>query len=136
MAVFKNLKGRPELKTGKRIKKIDARFTEDEYAQVIALEKELGVSKTELVRMRLLNDAGQTVINSRELLRHLDEVGAEMARTGNNINQLARHANILKLQGSLNPSVAARFNELLEAWIQIQQALEIALRRIIKAMGK
>jgi hypothetical protein len=40
------LKGSPVLLEGKRSKKIDARFTEDEYKVVLALEKELGVSKT------------------------------------------------------------------------------------------
>jgi len=136
MGDFKKLKGRPELKSGKRSKKIDTRFTEDEYKQVIALEKELGISKTELVRMRLLNDAEKVVVNSRELLKHLDSVGAEMGRAGNNINQLAKHANTLKLTGDLHPSVATKFNELLEAYIRMQQGLETALRKIIRAMGK
>lgn len=136
MGDFKKLKGRPELQHGKRIKKIDARFTEDEYNKVVALEMELGISKTELVRMRLLNDAEKVVVNSRELLKHLDHIGAEMGRAGNNINQLAKHANTLKLSGGLSPSVAIKFNELLEAYIKIQIALETALRKIIRAMGK
>lgn len=136
MGDFKKLNGRPKLKEGKRCKKIDARFTEAEYYLVIAMETELGISKTELVRMRLLNNAGNIVINSRELLKHLDNIGAEMGRSGNNINQLAKHANIMKLQGALSPSVAAKFNELLDAHIKIYQALEVSLRKIIRAMGK
>jgi hypothetical protein len=40
------LNGRPVLLEGKRSKKIDARFSEDEYKVVLALEKELGGSKT------------------------------------------------------------------------------------------
>jgi hypothetical protein len=136
MGDFKKLTGRPKLKAEKRSKKIDARFTEEEYNLILSMEKELGISKTELVRMRLLNNAGNIVINSKELLKHLDSIGAEMGRSGNNINQLARHANILKLQGALTSLVAAKFNELLEAYIKIYQALEVSLRKIIRALGR
>jgi hypothetical protein len=135
MGDFKKLNGRPQLSTGKRSRKIDVRFTEAEYREVIALEKELGISKTELVRMRVLRDAKQVVINSKDLIGHLDHIGAEMGRAGNNINQLAKHANSLKLQGALAPSVAAKFNELLDGYIKMQQALEAALRKIIRAMS-
>jgi hypothetical protein len=59
-----------------------------------------------------------------------------MGRSGNNINQLARHANTLHLKGSLQPQVAVQFNDLLNQYINIQQALETALRKIIRQMGK
>ena len=108
----------------------------DEYNLVLALEKELQISKTELVRMHILNDAKQVVVNSKELIMQLDAIGAEMGRVGNNINQLAKHANTLKLTVDLPPSVATKFNELLEAYIRMQQGLETALRKIIRAMGK
>ena len=85
--------------------------------------------------MRILSDAKRTVINSKELIRNLDAIGAEMGRVGNNINQLAKHANILKLQGALNPLVAEKFNQLFEDYIQVQQMLEAALRKIIRSMG-
>lgn len=135
MGDLEKLSGRPKLVSGKRTKKIDARFTEEEYNQVLALEKELQISKTELVRMRVLNGAKQIVINSKELIKHLDAIGAEMGRIGNNINQLARHANVLNLQNALSPDVAVRFNELLDDYIGIQQQLETALRKIIRAMA-
>jgi len=47
---------------------------------------------------------------------------------------LAKHANVLNLKGSLSPEIAVKFNELLESYIRIQQALEVALRKIIRAM--
>lgn len=136
MGDFNKLKGRPQLKAGKRTKKIDVRFSEEEYDLVLALEKELGISKTELVRMRVVYDAKQVVVNARALVACLDAIGAEMGRIGNNINQLAKHANILNLQGALNAPVVNKFNELLEAYIKMQQALETSFRKIIRAMGK
>ncbi|BAU51947.1 plasmid mobilization protein [Mucilaginibacter gotjawali] len=135
MENFKKLNGRPKLKEGKRTKFINVRFTEDEYKDVAELEKQLGITKTDLIRMRILSDAKKTVINSKELIHHLDKVGAELGRIGNNINQLAKHANILKLQGRLNPGIISKFNELFGDYIKVQQLLEISLRKIIRAMG-
>jgi hypothetical protein len=135
MEHIKKLNGRPKLKEGKRTKFINVRFTENEYKEVIDLEKALGISKTELIRMKVLSDARKTVINSKELILHLDRVGAELGRIGNNINQLAKHANILKLQGALNPLIISEFNVLFSDHIKVQQMLEISLRRIIRDMG-
>jgi hypothetical protein len=135
MEHLKKLNGRPKLKEGKRTKFINVRFTEDEYREVAQLEKELGISKTELIRMRVLSNAKNTVINARELIRNMDGVGAEMGRIGNNLNQLAKHANTLKLNGQLSPQTIQNFNDLFKEYILIQQSLEAALRKIIRAMG-
>jgi len=136
MADFKKLNGRPKLNEGKRNKKLDVRFTEEEYSQLATMEKAFGVTKTELVRMRVLYGADRIVLNSMELIKVLDGIGAEMGRCGNNINQLAKHDNTMKLVGALSPSVAAKFNALLEDYIRVQRAIETALRKIIHLMGK
>lgn len=128
-------KGRPVKEQGKRIKKIDARFTQDEYDTILELEKTLGVRKTDLVRTRLLQDARLTIINAKELIGFLDNIGAEMGRCGNNINQLAKYGNVLKKKGLLSPIVAERFNILFEQYIENQKQLEISLRKIIRMAG-
>ncbi|UOE47838.1 plasmid mobilization relaxosome protein MobC [Mucilaginibacter sp. SMC90] len=132
----KKLKGRPLLKEGRRSKKIDVRFSEEEYAQVLELEKQLGIAKADLVRLRVLKDVGKTVINARELIAKLDQIGNELARAGNNINQLARYGNIMQLKEVLDPQVARRFNDLLDQYIEMQHTLEIAIRKIIRLMGR
>jgi hypothetical protein len=86
--------------------------------------------------MRVLSGAKETVINSKELIRYLDSVGAELNRIGNNINQLARHANVLKLQGGVSPSVIAQFNMLFEDYILAQRSVETALRKIVRVTGR
>jgi ABC-type transporter Mla subunit MlaD len=131
----KKLKGRPAKTEGRRTKKIDARFTEEEYRKIEELEKTLGLKKTELVRIRLLESSVNLVINAKELIRELDAAGAELGRSGNNINQLARHANILYKRGQLSPEVVTSFNELMTKYTRNQQALEKALRKILRAMG-
>ncbi|MFA6083417.1 plasmid mobilization relaxosome protein MobC [Mucilaginibacter sp.] len=135
MEHFKKLNGRPKLKEGKRTKFINVRFTEEEYREITELEKELAVSKTDLIRMRILSNTKQTVINSKELIKYLDSAGAEMGRIGNNINQLAKHANVLKLRGALHPAIVKQFNQLFEEYIQVKQRFEAALRKIIRSMG-
>jgi hypothetical protein len=128
-------KGRPQLLAGKRIKKIDTRFTEDEYKIISELEKTLGLTKTELVRQRLLSNAGLLVVNAKELIVLLDQLGAELGRCGNNINQLAKYANILKKRGLLSPVVIERFNNLFQQYLKNQQALDASLRKVFRMTG-
>lgn len=129
-------KGRPQKTADKKTKKIDARFTEDEYSIICEMEKTLGLTKTELIRHRLLNDAGLLMVNAKELIVLLDKVGAEMGRCGNNINQLAKYANILRKRGIPSPVVIERFNILFTQYLKNQQALDASLRRVFRMTGE
>jgi len=133
---YRRLKGRPSLKDGKRTKKIDVRFTEEEYQLILDLEKTLGISRTEIIRIRVLNRSSHIVVNAKAMIEQLDLIGAELGRTGNNINQLARYANTLNKRGLLSPQIAERFDILFEKHIQIQTLLEVSLRKVIRLMGK
>lgn len=133
---MKKLSGRPPLMEGKRSKKIDARFTEEEYREIEKLAAVLGLKKSELLRLRLLNQSARTVVNAQELIGRLDVVGTELGRAGNNINQLARYANTLQKKGVFSPAVVSHLAELLEKYNRNQMALESAMRRIIKVIGR
>ena len=128
--------GRPQKTEDKRTKKIDARFTEEEFRLVFELEKTLGVRRTDLVRTRLLQDAQLTIINAKELIAELEKIGTELGRSGNNINQLARYANRLNKKGILSPQVVEQFNLLFASHLEIRQGLETSLRKIIRALGR
>lgn len=121
--------------TGKRTRKIDARFTEDEYQIILELEQTLGVSKTDLVRAAILKDSQRIIVNAKELIGLLTLVGAELGRSGNNINQLARHVNILNKKGAVRPVIIDHFNSLFAKYLVNQKDLEIALRKIIRMMA-
>ncbi|RYE26817.1 MAG: plasmid mobilization relaxosome protein MobC, partial [Sphingobacteriaceae bacterium] len=54
----------------------------------------LGISVAELLRTKGLGTKSQ-VVNGVNLIASLDKIGADLGRAGNNINQLARHANTL-----------------------------------------
>lgn len=128
--------GRPKLQDGKRTKKIDVRFTPNEYLVIERLEKELGISRTELIRKRTLDQGDVILVNAKELIASLDFLGAEMNRIGNNINQLARHANSLNLRGALEPSVVDEFNRLFSEYLGLQQQLQASLRSVIRASAR
>jgi hypothetical protein len=129
-------KGRPPKKEGKRTFKIDVRFTEEEYKLISELETALGLSKTKLVRMRLLDNGAGVIINSKELIGNLNQIGAELGRSGNNLNQLAHYANVLKLKNILSPVVAERFNLLLVDHLKSRTELDRSLRKIIRMLGQ
>ncbi|WP_345951246.1 plasmid mobilization relaxosome protein MobC [Mucilaginibacter sp. PAMB04274] len=113
---------------------INVRFTEEEFKSILQMEADLGISRTDLIRARLLNDIPQRVINAKEAILQLDRVGTELGRSGNNINQLARYANILKKQHVLSQAVIERFLILLETYHQNQADLEATLRKMIRLM--
>jgi hypothetical protein len=136
MTAKRKLKGRPPMMDGKRIKKIDARFTEEEYKQILEMEKALGIRKTDLVRNRLLLNSIEVVINAKEMIRVLDSIGTELGRCGNNINQLAKYANILTKKQVLSSSVVERFNWLFEQYTGHQKIVDSTLRKIIRMLGK
>ena len=136
MTTKRKLSGRPKLAEGKRTKKIDVRFTEDEYKIVEKLEITLGVTKTDLVRMRLLENAPAVIVNAKELITAVDAIGTELGRCGNNINQLAKYANILQKKGRCDSSVIDQLNGLLAGYLERQEQLEITLRHVIRAIGR
>lgn len=131
----KNKPGRPEKLTGKRIKVIKARLTEEEFGQVLAMEKSLGINRMELIRSSVLHQSPKILVNGRELLERLDALGAEMGRCGNNINQLARHANVLNNRGLLSESVTIEFNKLLLKYLDIRQETDKTMRQIIRLIA-
>jgi hypothetical protein len=96
---------------------------------------ELGITRTEFVRSRLLPDAKSILINARVLIGGLDAAGSYMGQAGNDIHQLARYVNDLKKKGDLLPPIAERFNALLENYLLAQRSLEAALRKIIRLMS-
>jgi len=129
-------RGRPPLTTGKRIKKVDVRFTELEYEEVLKMESALGINRSDLIRIRVLAGSKGIVINAISLLGQLDTIGAEMGRAGNNINQLAKYSNILKNEGILSPVVVERFLILLESYLKDQRQMEAAIRKILRTMNQ
>lgn len=128
-----NKGGRPPMAEGKRSKKIDVRFTEGEYNLILQWENTLGITKTELIRGRTLQNTPEVIINAKSLIAEIDAIGTELGRCGNNINQLARYANILNKRNKLLPSVIDDFNRLFTEYLRRVDVLEATLRKVLRS---
>ena len=133
---MKKTAGRPELKIGKKTKYLQARLSEQEYQMLVKTAKELNLSQTELIRARVLNNNQSLLINAKEAIQTLDKISMELNRAGNNINQIARYTNSLKLQEKESHDIISEFNRLFSNYIQTQQDLGKALRKIMRQLAR
>lgn len=107
------------------------RFTEGENNDLLTIARTLGISVAELLRTKGLGTKN-IAINGVNLIASLDKIGAELGRSGNNINQLAKHANTLNKEGKVDASVMNRFNVLFSDYIITKREIQVALRKIIR----
>ncbi|CAH0267058.1 MULTISPECIES: plasmid mobilization relaxosome protein MobC [unclassified Pedobacter] len=127
--------GRPHMKTGKRTRKITVRFSEEEFCSILSLERLLGLKRTDIIRKRVLEVNLQLVFDGRSVLASIDQIGLELSRTGNNINQLARYANILNKQHVLSPVIFSRYSKELDKHSLLLQKLNLEIKKMIRMMG-
>jgi len=127
--------GRPKLEEQEaKTSYIKIRCHADEKRKVEELAKNYGLTVTDYVLKKCL---GQKVVaNKIDFLKQLDSVGLELSRAGNNINQLAKHANRLNKIGKTDESLVAKLNLNLEYYTNKQRELRQTLRRIIREMSK
>ena len=132
---MKNRKGnRKPTAHEQRTRRFELRLSEAERTQFLELEQSLGISRADIVRIRVLQHSKKMLVNTSEMMKLLDSIGTELGRSGNNINQLARHANILNRQQRLDPGVVAEFNALFTEYIRTQRELEKTLRQLLRTM--
>ena len=67
-----------------------------------------------------------------ELIKHLDNLGLAINRIGNNINQLAKYANIQIKSGKVNTSVIIDFIEVMDKYIQKRRELAKSYRALVR----
>jgi hypothetical protein len=132
MGEAKKRTGRPPASEEKRTRFVNVRFTEAEVKLLTGLEKELGLSRTDYIRRQALEKVEIMMVNSTELINKLDRIGTELGRSGNNINQLVRHANALDLKGRLDQEVIKLFNSLFVIYLKQQRQVERTLRSILR----
>jgi hypothetical protein len=122
-------------KPEKRTKLVKARLTETEYNQLLSMEKQLNVTRTEIIRNRLFKNTNKVLVNAKELMISIDAIGTELGKCGNNINQLARHANVLNKQGLLSAEIVDDFNRLFTEYITTEREVGKCIRELIRLMG-
>lgn len=125
---------RKPLSNDQRTRRFELRLSEAERGQFLELEKSLGVSRADIVRIRVLQYSKKMLVNTAEMMKQLDSIGTELGRSGNNINQLARHVNTLQRQGITHPALVHDLTSLLSEYIRVQRELEKSLRQLLRLM--
>jgi len=131
---FKPKGGRPEItddsgltyRVNWKLNKEDRKKLEDGF-------KASGLkTMSEYLRFRLVETKDVYVHDPKEILKTLDFLGEEIGRIGNNINQLAKYANILLLKERLEPSVIDELNALLREYGAERKEIALAMRALFK----
>tara|TARA_R110002049_G_scaffold223441_2_gene395098 strand:+ start:2563 stop:3030 length:468 start_codon:yes stop_codon:yes gene_type:complete len=100
-------------------------------AQLSSEAKTLRVTKSELVRRRL-RSSDSKIINTVEILNALESVVAEQARVNNNINQLAKHANINRER--LKSDVFQDHNSLMQKHLEFRENTNKILKHLYQVI--
>jgi len=130
---MKNRKGNRKTTTQEqRTRRFELRLNEAERTHFLELEKSLGLSRADIVRIRVLQHSKKMLVNTAEIMKLLDSIGTEIGRSGNNINQLAKHANTLRQQGMLHAALIRDLAPLLTEYIRLQRRLEQSIRQLIR----
>lgn len=129
----RNKGGRPE-KEIKKSERVEVRLTVDELQKLIELEKETGTNRSILFILRVIENRGFLI--TKDVIQELSKAGAEMGRVGNNINQLARHANTVFKTGPVPQQVIQDFEQLLAKHIEIESNIYTIFKKMYRAMKK
>jgi len=131
----KKKNGRPLMLEGKRTRYIRARVSEEEYTLIRDFWISLGIKESEFLRLKVLKPSSVSIrLNAAEALKRLDDIGSEIGRSGNNINQLARHADFMNKRGLLSGEVIAKFNELFSCYIFLFREMEESTRKLLRLL--
>ena len=109
-------------------------LTEQEYSNFQVLLKASGKKTiSDFMRVLVLNEKeNNSIINNVALIKHLDVIGKEIGRIGNNINQLAKYANIQMLSGKVDPRTMAKFTDQMDKYLQERRELAKAYRALVR----
>ncbi len=136
MTVPIKIRGRPAKDAGKRRHVVTVKLTEGELSELTLMIKQSGMNRMQVIRKKIFSSGAVTMVNVKEVLGELSAQGAELGRAGNNINQLARHANVLAKQGKLHGQLAEELKKLLEEYLAIQTQLDKTWRHLLRAIKK
>jgi len=108
-------------------------LNKSDFDQVNKAYEESGSnSMAEYLRQRIINTKDLYVNNPKEILKTLDKIGTEVSRIGNNINQLAKYANILAKDEKYKGEVIEDLNTLLRQYSKERKELALGIRALLK----
>jgi hypothetical protein len=110
---------------------VSVRLKPDDYTRLKEESKSLGVSLSQLIRMKLSSE-GSKIIDTKGILNAIDKVVAEQARVNNNINQLAKHANTYR--DKISPEIFLSHTIQMEKHLEYRDCMNKFLKQIYRAI--
>ncbi len=96
-----------------RTKKLEFRVSQEEKTRVLNQVNKSGFNRSEYLR-RLVLESNKAIVNPTEFLKYLNGIGAEMGKSGGNINQVVKHMNVEANMGRLSENTFKIFIEALK----------------------
>jgi len=115
-------------------KKLQMYVTEDEYIKFQHLVQASGKkTMADLLRALVLDKHNSTsIINNVALIKQLDSLGTAMNRIGNNMNQLAKYANIQLKSGKVDLNTMIKYTGIMEKYMKERRELTNAYRALVR----
>lgn len=110
---------------------VSVRLKPEDYIQLKAKSKSLGVSLSQLIRLKLASDENK-IIDTKGILNAIEIVVTEQARVNNNINQLAKHANTYR--DKISPKVFQDHTMLMARHLEYRDHMNRILKQIYQAI--
>lgn len=110
---------------------VSVRLKPDDYAQLKEESKSLGMSLSQLIRIKLSNDKNK-IINTNGILNAIEKIVNEQGRVNNNINQLAKHANTYR--DKISPKVFQDHTALMAKHLEHREVMNKILKQIYQAI--
>ncbi len=114
-----------------RLSWVSVRLKSKVYTQLKAESRFLGLSLSQLIRLKLSSDDNK-IIDTKGILNSIDRVVTEQARVNNNINQLAKHANTYR--DKISPKVFQDHTMLLAKHLEYRDFMNKVLKQIYQAI--
>ncbi|GAA4331870.1 hypothetical protein GCM10023149_37900 [Mucilaginibacter gynuensis] len=109
-------------------------LTDNEFEQLLILEQELGITRMDLMRQRLLVNTGKVLVNAKKLLDLLDASGNTLGQIREKLNVLMQKISDSNEAGLLQEQTMIVFNSLLSEYIIAQRSTDKLIRQIIRLM--
>ncbi len=110
---------------------VSVRLKPEDYTQLKEESKSLGMSLSQLIRIKL-SDADSKIIDTKGILNAIDKVVSEQARVNNNINQLDKRANTYR--DKISPKVFQDHAMLMAKHLEYRDYMNKVLKQIYQAI--
>jgi hypothetical protein len=109
----------------KRRIKLQAHVTSMEYEKLNDQFRASGIRYlSDYLRLLILDSRRSVnITNKQELIKKLDVIGTQIGKIGNNINQIAKYANIQLKSGKIDQRTLERFNKHMEDYLKEERNL-------------